>query len=344
MTDQANTPNPGTNAEPALTGDGGLDARIAAVNAMLDEGSPATAGGSVASDGAPPTPAASTSQSGSPAASDDPAKRAEERRARLALASQKMRDRVDEKARQTAQERMQADLAAAQKRADEAEARAKAALDRAILKDPVAALLEMEREGVPADKVAEAIRERLTNPAAIATREARQAMSPELAAMQKQNAELAARLEAFEKREQERSAAAQAEQDTRAFFGYVQQSAQRAPLAAKLLAQDPEEFIAIANIAGERNPDLDQASLLDAVEEALDTEVRGIAQKYGGLFEALQTNPSQQKAPPPTPRAAAQATTVSNSLAQGRTAIVDEEKDWAALPLEERAARLIRSA
>lgn len=343
MTDQASPTNPGAiDAAPALTGDGGLDARIAAVNAMLDEGSPATAGEPTVSDGAPPTPAASTSQGGSPAASDDPAKRAEERRARLEEAKLRMRQRVDDKARQTAHERMQADLAAAQKRIADAEAAAQARLDRVTLKDPIAILREMEREGVPADAVANAIRERMQNPEAVAERMARTAITPEVAAIRKENEALKARLDAFEKAQAEAQAQAEEERSTQEFLGFVKQSAQAAPLSAKLLDKNPREFIQLATLAAERVQGLGPTALLDAVEEMIHTEVRTIAETYSSVIGLI---PSQQtQALPPTPRAAAQANTVSNSLAQGRTAIVDEEKDWAALPLEERAARLIRSA
>lgn len=329
------------------TVDGGFEARLSALKA--DIGSPETAGETAPDGAAPPSPAgASASDQSSPAALADPEaqKRAEERRRALEAFQLRERERVADKTRQTQAERMQADLAAALKRAEDAEKARDARFDRAMLKDPVAAIREMEREGVPADKVAEALREALTNPAATASREVREAISPELAAFKKQNAELLARIEAFEQREQEREQKSQDEQNTRAFLGFVQQNAQRAPLASRLLQQDQEEFMAIASIAGERVPEgAGPEALLLAVEDALDTEVRGIAQKYGGLFQALTqpTNTSQTTAPTPPSHAAAKANTVTNSLAQGRTAIVDEESDWAALPFEERLARMRRS-
>lgn len=306
------------------------------------DGSPATAGEPPTLDGAPPTPAAAVSDAGSPAASDDPAKRAEERRQRLEAFKARERAHVEEKQRQTAHERMQADLAAAQKRAEEAERAAQSRLDRALLKDPIAVLAELEREGVPADAVANAIRERLTNPAIEATRSAREALSPELVAMKKHAEALEQRLAAFEAMHAEQQSRVEEERQTNQFLGLVKQHAERAPLAARLLETDREEFLQIAQIAAERVPGMGWEALLDAVEDAIDTEVRGIATKYGALFGAPQ--PSRPTAPTPPPRAAAKANTVTNSLASGRTAIVDEERDWAELPFEERLARLSRSA
>lgn len=274
----------------------------------------------------------------SPADSTDEARRAE-RRQRLDAMKLQTRQDVDRKERQSAYDKQQRDLTAAQERADLAEKRASTALDRSVLKDPIKVLRLLEAEGIPADQVANAIRESMTNPEIAATRAAREAISPEVAQARAENAALKARLDAFEAREAASNARYAEQRDTEEFITYAGTASQRAPLAAKLLAHDRNEFLQLATIAAEGvPPGAGRDALLDKLEDLLDGDVRGVAQKYAAIYGPLPTpSPAPQTRP-----GAVQPTTVSNSLAQGRTTLVEEE-DFARLPLEERARRIIRS-
>lgn len=61
------------------------------------------------------------------------------------------------------------------------------------------------------------------------------------------------------------------------------------------------------------------------------------------IYSAGQAVSTAKPSVPPTNPAAARApTTVSNTLAQTRASVVDEEAEWASLPFEERSARLFR--
>ena len=121
----------------------------------------------------------------------------------------------------------------------------------------------------------------------------------------------------------------------------VSQSADRAPVAARLLAADPDEFMQMAEVAAARVPGQGPEALLDALEELLDGEGRKFAKKYADLYGLVPSQPTAPVTTPPT-RGAAQPKTISNSLAQSRTAVV-EDPDFSKLTLEERAAILRRS-
>ncbi len=270
-------------------------------------------------------------------------KRAEERRERLATIAAKNRDQVDRKAALAAQDKMARDLAAAQARADAAEKAVSGRVDVSQL-DEAAFFALAEQKGIKPDNLMAWMQKAITSPEKVAEAAALQATQrqydPKFEAVTRENAALKARLDALEAREQQHVAAREEHQQTQAFLGMVSQSAARAPLAAKLLTLDPDEFMQTATLAADRVPGMGPEALLDAVEEMLDGDWRKVAQKYATLYGP---NPSQPSAPvQPTNRGAAMPKTVSNSLAQGRTALV-EEQDFAKLPLEERAAILRRS-
>ncbi len=326
-------------AEPeGATEAGTLDQRRAALFEELG-GEPVQPAGDEADDagGAPagPTP---TAPAVSPADSTDEQRRAD-RRARLDALKLNERQSVDRKERQSAYDKQQRDLIAAQQRADQAEARAAGGLDRSILKDPLKVIRMLEAEGIPADKVADAIRESMQSPELVAARSAREAISPELVAVRSENAALKQRLDAFEAREQAQAARSAEQRDTEDFIQFAGTAAQKAPLSAALLKHDREEFLQLATLAAAGVPaGAGREALLDKLEDMLDGDVRQVAQKYAAIY-------GPQPAPSPAPQTrpgAVQPTTVSNSLAQGRTTLVEEE-DYARLPVEERARRLIRS-
>lgn len=251
------------------------------------------------------------------------------------------RHNVDRKASLAAQDKLARDYEAATKRALEAEALAARRVDVDNL-DEAAFFRLAEQKNIQPQRLGEWIRNAMTNPERVAEAAAlsatRSTYDPKLAALEAQIAELRAQNQSFLDRHNEAQAAVQEREQTHAFLGMVSQSADRAPLAARLLAADQNEFMQIAELAARNVPGQGPQALLDAVEEMLDQDGRQVAQTYAALYGFT----SQAQAPKTQNRAAAMANTVSNSLAQERASLVEEE-DYARLPIEERAARLIRS-
>jgi hypothetical protein len=330
-----NTPSPATTEAPAATPS--LEERIASVNTALDASSE-TAGdpGEVAvpAAGAPASPAAS----GDAAAQQ----RAAERRARLDALRSTERERVDTKAQQAASDKMARELAAERARAEAAEARAAKMVDVDSI-DEAALFALAEKRQISPQRMGEWIRDAMSNPEkqaeAAALKATKTSYDPKIAALEARLAAQDEQIQSFLAEQAKAKADAQEQHETRAFLDMVKGSSERAPLAARLLATNEQEFMQMAEIAAGSVPGMGPQALLDAVEELLDGDVRQSAQTYAALFGS----PSQQPAPSkPTNRAAAMANTVSNSLAQERASLVEEE-NLARLPIEERAARLIRS-
>lgn len=334
-----------------------LDERVAAVNSELDAAFaasgivPGADPGPTDAPAAEPTDALTDSvevdvQAPPDATAPDAEAeaRATERRARLAALSAKTRDQVDRKAALAAADRMQRDLAAAQARADAAEKAAAGRVDVSNL-DEAGFFALAEEKGIKPENLSAWLQKAITSPHATAEAAAlkatQSAYDPKLAALEARIAEQDRKIAAHEEQQAKHAADAEEQRATHAFLGMVSQSAARAPLAAKLLALDSEEFMEMASIAANRVPGQGPEALLDAVEDMLDGDGRKLAQKYTSLYGTAP--PSQPSAPvQPTTRGAAKPNTVSNSLAQSRTALSDE-RDFAALTLEERAAILRRS-
>lgn len=280
---------------------------------------------------------ASTAPVASPADSDAEQRRAE-RRKRLEAFAQQERQSVDHKERQAYAEKQ---AQRAKEAEDKLAAMSQGTFDRAVLKDPLAVMRMMEEAGVDASQVAEAIRESISNPNVAASRAAREAVSPELAEAKAIIARQEARLSKLEgERESERAAITE-RQHVENFVSHINASAQHTPLAAALLKHDREEFIEMANIASQKvPPGSGREALADALEELLDKEARGVFTKYSAIYGApIATPPSQATR---TRSGAVQPTTLSNTLAQERGSLADEE-DWAHLTVEERARRLSKS-
>ncbi len=121
------------------------------------------------------------------------------------------------------------------------------------------------------------------------------------------------------------------------FASYTHQNANDAPFSARFLHNfGVNEFSKLAqSAAASVPPGAGWQAVLDTIEENLSS----MAQIY-----ALQNGSAQQRpqASPPNRAAAKAPTTVSNSLAQERASVVDEQADWGSLPFEERSARLFR--
>lgn len=327
---------PSLSAEPTdITQIGDVESRHASLMDELRAETPQPAG-EVEEDGES-RPAAAPPAVASPADSDALARR-EERRKRLDAFKLQERQSVDQKERQAYAEKQAA-------RAKDAEDRIAAlsgsTFDRAVLKDPLKVMRLMEAEGISADKVAEAIRESLTNPDIAASRAAREAVSPELAEERRARAALEARLNALEaERATERQSVAE-QRFTDQFTRHVDAQAARAPLSAALLKHDRSEFLQMMHAAAERCPDGAGAdALLDAVEDLLDTDVRAVATKYGAIFSPSTAAPTSRANEPRN--GAVQPRTLSNSLVTERGSVVDEE-DLARLPVEERVKRMLKS-
>jgi hypothetical protein len=338
-TQQTPAATPTAPAAPAQDFESSYDDRVAA---LKNDESSATAGETPgASVSAPPATHAETrTPPDSPAASDDPIKRAEERRARLDAMKMAERQRVDDKQRQTERDKLAQELVAAKKRAEDLEARVAAGLDPSLLDDPIRAIRAMEKRGVAADKVAEAIRESIQNPEIVAERAARAHTDPQIARLEQQLQQQNQLILQLQEARDQDLARAQEHQQTQAFLSFAAQSAATAPLSVRLLETDRDEFMAMLEIAGERiSPGAGAQALLDQLEEVLDSEGRKLAEKYAALY-GLTTVPSQPQTATP-PRAAAKATTVSNTLAQGRAAVVEDE-GLAGMSFEERIAALKR--
>ena len=329
-----------------------LEDRVAAVNAEMDAAYAASGNVPVAEDAIPPAEDVLAEAFGAPetapAAPDAEAvARAAERRARLDALGAKQRDQVDRKAALAAQDKLQRDLAAAEARAKAAEDAAAAGANRIDVStlDEAGFFALAEQKGIKPENLQAWLHKAITSPEKIAEAAALKATSstydPKLAALEARIAKQDAALEALRAENASHASRAEEQRQTQAFLGMVSQSADRAPVAARLLAADPDEFMQMAEVAAARVPGQGPEALLDALEELLDGEGRKFAKKYADLYGLVPSQPTAPVTTPPT-RGAAQPKTISNSLAQSRTAVV-EDPDFSKLTLEERAAILRRS-
>lgn len=280
---------------------------------------------------------------GAPAVSDEARKA---RRERLAALTAKDRERVDHKQRQAESDKLARKATDLERRATEAEALAAKRIDLDSL-DEAAFLALAEKKNISGDRLAAWIREATTNPEKIAQAAALKATTaaydPKFAALEQKLAEQQKTIDGYIAAQQEQELSAKEAQNIQHFTSFVGESAERAPLAAKLLEHDRDEFLAMADVAGHKvPPGAGPEALLDAIEDLLDSDTgaRGVYAKYAALYGAPAPTPSTGKASPP-PRAAAKANTISNSLAASRTSVVEED-DFASLDLDERARRLIK--
>lgn len=271
------------------------------------------------------------------AASDE--QRATDRRARLAQLQARERARVEEHANARTATELRQRLEAAERRATEAETAMQARIERAALRDPMAALQILESEGLPADKLADAIRMRFTDPEMAATHAAKRAVDPEIAALKQVIAERDAQLQDFLARQQERERAEHEQRETQAFLHGVAQSG---GLSARFLeAEGPEPFLNIARKAAAMLPDhAGPQALHDQIEELLETRGRAIAQQLANIYGLIPSN--GQPSPPKAAAAKAPPTTVTNQIAQERASVVTESELWR-LPYDERVAYLRKS-
>lgn len=265
------------------------------------------------------------------------------RAARLAALREKDRERVDHKQRQAEQDKLTRRAADLERRATDAEAMASKRVDLDSL-DEGAFLALAETKGISGDRLASWIREATNNPEKTAQAAALKATTstydPKFAALEQKLAEQQKTIDSYIAAQQQQQVSASDERSLQHFTSYVTESKDAAPLASRLLEHDRDEFLAMADVAGHSVPEgAGPEALLDAIEDLLDGSARSVFTKYAPLFSP-QGTPSTAKASPP-PRAAAKANTITNSLAAGRTSVVEEE-DFASLDLDERARRIIK--
>lgn len=286
-------------------------------------------------------PADDTAGTAPPAASpasaadsgDAAAARAARREAIAKLAEQE-RSSVDAKALKREHSELQQRLASAEKRAEEAERMASQRIDMTGLTEDQ--FFEHARNAkVTPQRLGEWLREQMANPELAAARAATSAVDPKIAALEKRIAEQQEQLQGFLAGQQSAHEEAEEEHAFHSFSNYTVNNAATSPHTAAFLREfGSEDFRKLATSAAARvPPNAGPQAVLDEIEENLSR----LARVYAASPAAAKPSIPQH-----TRGAAQPMTTVSNSLAQQRASVVDEDADWASLPFEERSARLFR--
>ena len=189
--------------------------------------------------------------------------------------------------------------------------------------------------------IAEALKQAKENPEYAATNAARKAVDPELAELRQRNSALESKVETF-LQQQEHARVAQAEEAAHTqIASFASANAATSPYAASFLkAYGPDQF---RKIVEHVLPDVvggGEQGVLDAVEDLLVERHKQI----GAWNPTAAAAPQRSQANPPRlSGTATQAPThVTNSLAQQRSSVVDEEAALEAMPYEERSAFLFR--
>lgn len=326
MTDTATAPQQ-TDASPAAAHGDGLDDFGARVDAMLAE--------SRAEEAAKPplgievdAPAEAATEA--PAEAVDADKAREARKARLAQLKAEERARVDARAKFAERDQLARQLAEAQERAKRLEEERAKAIDPDKLDE--AAFFELAaRAGVSPEKLAQFLSSQVEDPARLAAQRAQQALDPRIAAAEERVRRAEEQVQQFIAAQQQREAQAREAQLRQEFVASVKPEA--APRAAAFIGKfGQDEFLKIADAAADSLPA--GASTQDLIDE-IEDKLGELASVFG-----VQTPPAASARTPSLPNGAAKPTTVSNSLAQDRATVVDDD-DFASLPIEERAKRLI---
>ncbi len=281
---------------------------------------------------APQAPAEGSAPSASAPVAPEPdeaARARAARRAAIAEATKKERERVD--------------TATAMRERDELRARLKAAEERAQVSathiDPSKLTKEQffglaERTGLTPQELGEWLREQYANPEAAAKAAAVSAVDPKLSALEKKLAEQQAVIDQFMQRQQQTAEQAAEQAAAAELYAFTKANAETSPLSAKWLeAHGEEEFLTIALSAAQSVPaHAGPQAILDEIEERLQALVSPYITASTQRTQA--TPPSLHQAPAKAP------TNVSNTLAQQRSSVVDEAADLARLSVEERASRI----
>lgn len=317
---------PATEAAPSF--ESSFEARSAALFGTDDASSQA------ADDPAAATPPpASPDAAASPVASEDDAAAAA-RRERLAKLQAQEAASVDAKNRSKADNELRQRLAAAEKRAEEAERMVALRIDPSTL-DERSFFEAAAKAKVTPQRLGEWLREQTQNPELAASRAVETALQPKLTEIEKRLAEKEARVDAFLAQQEQREADAQEAQAFQSFATFTANNAVTSPRAAAFMREfGADEYRKVAtSIAAALPPNAGPQALLDSLEE----NFAKLARVYAPSGAAAKTSIPQSN-----PGAAKPMTTVSNTLAQTRASVVDEDTEWASLPFEERSARLFR--
>ena len=325
MTQQASDNGTGVSIAPASPSPSTLEERSAAA---FDIRHP-----SESADESPDSPpAAAGSPADSAGAVDTAAAERAARRAKYEEFAAAERQRVDAQARH----READDL---RKRLDEAERRAEAAknyVDPSKLDE--AAFFEMASKlNVTPQKLGTWLQQRMTDPDIAAAQSVSRVVDPKLTAMEQRLADQQKTIDGFLAAQQAQQQQAEERHYVEQFHAFTRENAPTSPYASRFLeVHGPDEYAKIATAAAQRVPaGAGAQAILDEVEERL-TQLASIYAPQNGA-------PQQRPASLPQITAAAKApTTVSNTLAQTRASVVDEDQEWSSLPFEERSARLFR--
>lgn len=280
---------------------------------------------------APPAPL-----EGSTAASGDEAAKRAARRKQLDATLAQMRQSVDAQARHRQAEEAIRRAAAIERENDELKRQVAERVDPSTLTEQGFFDLAKKLQVAP-KKLGEWLRLQAESPEVIATQAAQRALDPKLSELEKRLAEQDAYIKRIDADRATEKATAEAYARGASMIAFTEAASAQAPFAAQFLKQHgPEEFITLANSAAASvpmGPGWEQG-VLDLVEDNLTLLLKPYLSQQAAA-------PQQKQAPtPPNPGAAKPMNTVSNTLAQSRASVVDEEADWAALSYDERAARL----
>lgn len=266
------------------------------------------------------------------AAKRDPSQATQERLARIA----KVRAAHDGERQKRAleQQRRQRD----QQQSSEVETLRKQLADLQPLanipKSEEALLSWAESQGMSSERLVQYMRQRLTDPAAIAKQQAKTEADLLREEMKRQHEEFAAWKRQTEEKEQERVAQFHAERKAHNFLQRAHGSQETHPLSAQMLAKfGPQGLIAYANqfVAPLLPADYDVEQLHDHVEQLL----------FETQLGSPAASPQVQPATPPSAKngAGQPVTTLGNAVAAER-ASVREEVPLHKMPLDERAEYL----
>jgi hypothetical protein len=282
----------------------------------------------------PDAPAPATPASPAAPEPDENAKARAERRAALEKLKTDERGRVDAMAAIRERDQLRAELQAER---EKSKAYERYVDPTKLTKDQFFALAEQNPDLSPKD-LGEWLRERMANPEVAAVQAATRVVDPKLSALEKKLADQQAIIDQFMTSQQQEKANAEERAYAQQFMAFTRENAATSPYAAWFLQEHgADEFYTVAsNAAGSVPPHAGPQAILDEVEEIL-IRAYGKRPPETGVSQRRQASPTQQN-----PAAAQAPTHVSNSLAQQRSSVVDEETEWAALPFEERSARLFR--
>lgn len=314
------SPSPEGGASPEVNGSGVVTVP------SLDERSAATFG--------PDGPDTEATETDSAHEADAAAQARAERRAKLEEMRARERAAVDAHAAMRERDELRRRLAEAESKHKQYERR----IDpNALTPEQFFALAERMPNLSP-KQLGEYLRERMANPELAAREAAARAVNPKIAALEKRIAEQQQALAGFVAHQRATQAQALEHHAAQEFVHFTSQNASTSPLAARFLEHHgAEDFLVLTQSAAQHlPPGAGAQAVLDEIEERLS--------QLGAIYSAQSAASQRRQAIPPHPySAAAQAPThITNTLAQQRSSVVDEEAAWAKLPFEERSARLFR--